>query len=239
MNHFLPVDYEYRAAVALNNMAIAMANRFCYDQALETLRGAAFAMKCATPHSTGASDSTLRTISNRLLHAYDWVSQPQVSPRRVPIRVIPPDEAIRFAHFHLHTNLPVMFMVRIEPHDLTSTNDDDQEYDLSTAIVLYNISVALLCKAKIENQPDRAIDFYMNAFDLLGTCHWLLHRLLDNAGRDKYLEMPSEIGISSTVLRVVFQTLKTFGSIPKIPQRSSQLPWPLRRADCASLDRVE
>jgi hypothetical protein len=206
------MDYEYKAAVSLNNMAISMANRCCYDQALETLRGAAFAMKCVTPHSTGANETALQIISNRLLNAYHCQSQTQIPTLRAPVCLISQDETIRFANVHMNTSFPALFLVRIELNDLTS-NYNELDLGLPTAIVLYNISVVLLLKAQTETQADQAISFYKNAIDLLGICHRLLHALLDEAGIDHCLGMPSEIGMASTVLKVVFQTLKSFGSV--------------------------
>jgi len=189
-------------------MAIGMIDRSCFEQALETLRGAAFAFKCATKITT-ATDVDIQIVSNRLEYAYHCVAEPQISEKRAAIQVISQDKAICFAQSDLNAEIPMIPVVRIEAND--SSSFGDQEHGSTTAIIIYNMAVASFCQSQCEKRANHASRLYRSAIELLGLCHQLLQAVLDEANCDNYLSMPLEIGLSSLSLKVLFHALKALG----------------------------
>ena len=208
------MQYEYRVAVAHNNMAIGMIERACYQQATETLRCGAVALHTlATEIKSGStavakqSNSKQMAIQTMLEQAHRNAANPEVACCRVSTEVISHDAALSSADRDLRTDHSSYLLIRIET---TDTFPGTSDYSLVSGILLYNLAIVSLCQAKTERWIDRALKYHDTAITFLKYSHSLFNAMLYEACLSP-LTRSSEIGISAIVLHSLVQSLEAIG----------------------------
>lgn len=186
--------FEYRAALALNNMAIAMMERSCCEQAFETLRDATVVMKQAlrddnisetSADQQGRHLDALQTIYTKLEQAYRRAAKPIPSKNTFNIRVLS-DEA----NFDMALLLPLSQPQRDTQgrqdafHPLIRINTDEHlqptdksVVDLITTIILFNLAVVSLCHPRNGVKRSSAKKRRADAISILNVCRELLTSL--------------------------------------------------------------
>lgn len=155
-NHF-----AFRAAIALNNMAVTMMERQCYRQGLETMKSAVSAFKLSTgcvkisarpnvpSDDAAAADNQRRAILVLLKQANRRSSKPQKSHlHSMPLRVVTQSgqslaattsNAMTPSASSQHT------LIRLETTDDLDLLETDS--DLTAAVILFNFAVSYLFRA--------------------------------------------------------------------------------------------
>ena len=163
-------EFEFRASVALNNAAVSMMERSCCRQAFETLKAAAFATKAVQAACARNADLsfdraqdiqkiTRMKLLEKLKRADRLMSRPSPMPLAIPINVFPHDATpssifltgadIRHTDHSERVVLNQEFclnMIRIETANVDLW--DEQEWDLLTAIIVFNFAVSYICYSK-------------------------------------------------------------------------------------------
>lgn len=147
---------EYRAAIALNNMAVTMMERRCYRQAFETFKDAVTAMKLSTPTFTGQQNQSI--IFESLKKAHQRSSHPVISSNEILLTIvslshhdarplIPQD----FSAPSSSSCCPMFSLIRIDDVDLLEDSDkidsENGSNTLATLVTIYNFGIANLCRA--------------------------------------------------------------------------------------------
>jgi len=148
---------EYRAAIALNNMAVTMMERRCYRQAFETFKDAVTAMKLSTPTFTGQQNQSI--IFDSLKKAHQRTSRPVISSQEILLTIVslsyhdarpltPQDFS---APSFSSSCCPMFSLIRIDDVDLLEDSDktdpENGSNTLATLVTLYNFGIANLCRA--------------------------------------------------------------------------------------------
>ena len=156
-----PVDFDWRAAVALNNAGVAMMERSCCRQAFETFKSAAYATKVSYYRKSdigsgdmqGYDDEVRCKVLSKLQRSDRLASRPKPSPLPVAINVYSHD----VIHYSTCVNIndkrtatkgnfgDPLTLIRIETADVEVW--DEREPDFLTAIVIYNFGVACCCQS--------------------------------------------------------------------------------------------
>lgn len=208
------MQYEYRVAVAHNNMAIGMIERACYQQATETLKCGAVALQTLAADIKSGSvtvakqrSSKQMAIQGMLEQAYRNAANPEVAFCRVSTEVISHDAALGSADRDLRKDHSTYLLIRIETTDTFPVTSD---YSLISGILLYNLAIASLCQAKTERWIDRALKYHDTAITFLRYSHSLFNAMLYEACLSP-LTRASEIGISAIVLHSLVVSLEAIG----------------------------
>jgi len=164
-------EFEFRASVALNNAAVSMMERSCCRQAFETLKAAAFATKAVQAACARSADlsfdraqDTLEITRLKLLEklkrADRLMSRPSPMPLAIPINVFPHDatpssifltsaetrQCIHHSERIAQNQKFCLNMIRIETANVDLW--DEREWDLLTAIIVFNFAVSYICYSK-------------------------------------------------------------------------------------------
>lgn len=151
-------QFQLRAALALNNMAVRMMERCCYKQAFNTLEDAALLLQNVSSTETEDRDHVQQQhLRSTLERAQKRVLSPEKSLRYIPLRVlshckiIAPLSSAVFNHLSPRTVLLRNYycFVRFDVDNDTSLLDRE-EFELPTACIIYNLAVASLCQAQCE-----------------------------------------------------------------------------------------
>lgn len=164
---------EFRAALALNNMAVSMMERSCCEQAFETLRDAAVMIRS----SLGSSFESACTATTACKAAVDerkklaLQAKMEEANRRAanpifsacpssfpPLKVISDDaafyvescDAIISNASSSFSSTRIMIQISTD-HSNFSSFDDCREADFYASIILFNLAIASLCKATNNN----------------------------------------------------------------------------------------
>ena len=156
-----PVDFDWRAAVALNNAGVAMMERSCSRQAFEMFKSAAYATKVSYYRNSDIGSGDMQGYDNevrckmlsKLQRADRLASRPKPAPLPFPINVYSHD----VIHYSTCVNINdkrtaktgsldyPLTLIRIETADVEVW--DEREPDFLTAIVIYNFGVACCCQS--------------------------------------------------------------------------------------------
>jgi len=206
-------SFEYRAAVALNNMATSMIEHGCYQQAVDTMKDAAVAMQTlAAPEeekSEWQRQQPREMIKRMLDNAQYCKANPAVANHYVQVRVVSHDVAFRQAHLYLEKCHLVHCMIRIEAQELFL---DEQDLHLPSAIILYNLALACFCQAKNDLTLEQAVKHQSNAITFLRYSLLLLKRRLETE-RVITLNLSSEVGVAVMVLQELVISLVVTGQM--------------------------
>jgi hypothetical protein len=151
---------NYRSAIALNNMGVALVEQRAYRQGLDTLKDAISVMKKSVlyPLSRLPSSVSITTLhaDAKVERAIKRMSKPQPVPSSLGVAVISYDgpssyqsstDIVRSGE----TASPFTFPIRIEATDFESLKDP--ECDMQSAIMVFNLGVAHLCMSKLAKSP--------------------------------------------------------------------------------------
>jgi len=218
-------DFEYKASLALNNMAITMIERSCYGQAYETLKDATFALAAAsralvseyTGDNQSHSSSSALEVQTRLQAAYIRSAHPDPSPLRLfPINVISLNSRVKSADFSFKAiteQVRVQTLIRVDSNDTELLENMEECFDLSSAIILYNYAIVSLAQADViaRRSKRRSKALKESAIKLLTLSGDLLSRLYE-ACEESYI-LSRVIFISATLLQTLSQTLLSAGQV--------------------------
>lgn len=223
-NSVLSSDFEYKASLALNNMAITMIERSCHGQAYDTLKDAAFALAAASrafgSECTGddqSHSSSALEVQKRLQAAYIRSAQPDPSPILFfPINVMSHNNRVKSTDFSfkaMSEQVRVHTLIRVDSNDTELLENMDEYFDLSSAIILYNYAIASLAKANAMAQRSkrRSKALKESAIKLLTLSGDLLSRLYE-ACEESYI-LSRIIFISAALLQMLSQTLLSAGQV--------------------------
>lgn len=149
-------EFLYRAALALNNMAVTMTSQGCYEQAFETLKDAVITLKIALglPTSDHVGANT-RSIQIKLQQANIRLARPELCAPVVHIRVITTDDAFDSTNHlaHRQPHLICEESLVTKPHYLVrictenACLSESHFFDFFTVIILFNLAaVSLICQ---------------------------------------------------------------------------------------------
>jgi hypothetical protein len=161
--------YEFKAAVHLNNTGVALLQRRCYSQAIETLRDAVAIMKIVCARSEGlqapvflqGKECSGADIPINLHEAAQRMANPQASTVEVPVKVslqalsddsglqallegltaISPLQDVQMGSLALTSN--VAHFLRIEPADFEIPSEKDAV--IVSSVIIYNFGMAYRC----------------------------------------------------------------------------------------------
>lgn len=220
---------EYRAAVALNNMAVAMMERSCYEQAFETIKDAALTMQLLytiEPLVRSSMISSEQTpyqhdIQTKLQRAYHRAANPVLSAISSKVRVVSDDAAFNSANIGLkglqtlsgssHRMKQTAILISSDHLGLL----DRQDFALTISIILFNVSTASQCFALNIGSGILAIMLHREAMNLLLACRDILDvLLLENMGN--LISMQQVVFIASFVLKALVQALRMCGRTAEI-----------------------
>jgi hypothetical protein len=179
---------DHRAAIALNNMGVALLERRAYRQGMETLKDAIFVMKRVlqppsissqgvgkTPHPTSYAEAKIYRASKRM-------ANPRPVPSDVSIDVA--SQCSTFSHrsysgsvLHGGSSSPLSAPLRIEATDLVAL--DNRDSDLESSIMLYNFGLAHRCMAKFAKTP---IKLQEGALKLFNMAYFVFATLSEHEG---------------------------------------------------------
>lgn len=203
-NTSITTPSAYRAALALNNMAITMVERCCYGQAYRTFKDAAFAMKVASQTLRKGTPDEKHSVCRMVRQANHRAANPKLSVFYVDVNVVShdgtvnPEEIIR-ADPSSHT----VKLIRIEPSDGDLVESDKS--DLATAIVLYNFSTVYLWQSWHADNAERAFKLHAGAVKLLKMSSNILGMLYE-ACDDTYI-IPHVVFSLTILFRTLVQAL--------------------------------
>ena len=181
---------ECKAAVALNNMAVTMMERSCYDQAYATLRDAAAATKLLLESaSSGNNAQSIETqISVKIEQANHRAAKPDACTQKVPVHGLWDDTDFckersdfalqRFGSSKIYFDIGGITtnenftggytMIRIGEEHL------ERDFALATCCILFNLSVATIVQAQIANSTTLAVKLKHGGVAILLVCQDLL-----------------------------------------------------------------
>jgi hypothetical protein len=140
MTEFIDHPFEWKAAIALNSLAIKMIKGSCYQQAAETIHDAmhVFEMVSSSQRPRQHDDEIVQTLENDNRRIFN---PEQVSPVPVPVSIkVIQHEDVAEGVFQANAAPDGYSVIKIEYGDILP-----QE---AFAIFLYNSAVCLLCQAK-------------------------------------------------------------------------------------------
>jgi len=221
---FLSSRFEYRAALALNNMAITMMERRCYRQAFETFKDAVAAMKVARlsveedDNSSEQRESvfgslrkanqrSFRPKASRTVHAWTVVSHncghlEWILPS-FEVSSSPKNNTNTIMHFHL---------IRLDDADIFGSDDEELlQSDVLTIIMLYNFGMSYLCLAQTTSSTSAASKFRQGALKLLTLCRNLL--AVQYEGCEDMFVLPRLLYLSALILQTLRQAFLVSGNV--------------------------
>lgn len=214
--------FEYRAALALNNMAVAMMERSCCEQAFETFRDATVVMKQAFRDDNTSEPRTdhqgrhlaMQSIHTKLEQAYRRAAKPIPSKKTFNIRVLS-DEA----NFDMALLAPLTQPQRDTQsrqdafHALIRINTDEHlqpteksVVDLITTIILFNLAVVSLCHPRNDVKRSSAKKRRADAISILNVCRELLTSLYYDHAENPILRRTISV-LTTVVLYELVQAL--------------------------------
>lgn len=199
-------QYERRAAIALNNMAVSMMERCCYRQGFETFKEAVAVMRLSVQCPT----RNRRNVLKMLKRADQRSSKPSISMIFLHIRTVFSDAFQR----PIDSPESLFSLIRIDSDDGALLEDEHENAsDLFTIIMLYNLGISYLCRAKCCNDETYSIaaGFRSAGTRILELCRDLLMTQYENC-EDPFLLLPL-IFISTLVVEVLVQTLRASGRV--------------------------
>jgi len=217
-------QFEISAAIALNNMAVAMMERQCFRQAFATFKSSIHAMnggkqKSQDQEKESSDDINYRRsrIIGKLKEACRCTSRPESIPCFVPLNVVAHDDTfVQGVDSDEHDDDEVdcapsssLSLIKIDTHDV---DDVDLYPDLTMIIVLYNFAVSYLCRAEAayeeEGSQARATKLQDEAIRLLQFCRGFLSRQYAECDGDDPLRLSRLISLLSILLKTLIQTLQ-------------------------------
>jgi hypothetical protein len=163
MNH----QFDYKAVLFLNNLAISMTERACYKQAYATLRNASDVYKILVIRHNDEQQQhkACKVINDTLNRSLERMCNPVQSARRMPLHVV--------SHDHQAEGLNTSnVMIRINDTEHYDLLDDDSKVPLlPLVIVFYNLAV-LGASLAIDNVKirDSSNKFLGLSFQLACNC---------------------------------------------------------------------
>jgi hypothetical protein len=210
--------FEYRAAIALNNMAISMLERSCYNQAFATLQDAVSAVKLAVKPHRDCNDQ--QRVTKILEDANCRASRPDVSSRAIALTVVSHDAGPSSTDSppqKLSTS--ATSVIRIETDDVDLLESED--YELTTAILLYNLGCAYLCLAHISDNSSLARKQQGAGMKLLKVSRSLLARQY-NSCEDPFL-MCYVVCLNILLLQTLVQASQSSRQLKEVNAYASAL----------------
>jgi hypothetical protein len=166
---------DYRGAIALNNMGVSLLEQRAYRQGLDTLKDSIVLMKRVFHQQSTPLPSTMPMYSTsnvdaKVEQANKRMANPQAAPSVLSIGVVSYDGP-SFYHSTIDSVLkvgsasPFAFVpIRIETADFDT--QEDQDHEMESAILLYNLGIAHLCVSKLANSPDKPQELALSLFNL-------------------------------------------------------------------------
>jgi len=208
-------QFQLRAVLALNNMAVRMMEQCCYKQALNTLEDSAFLLQNVSSSPTKDRDHIEQQhLRLPLERAQKRLASPEKSLRYIPLRILShckiaaPLSSAVFNHLSPRTVLLRNYycFIRFDV-DLDASLLDHEEFELPTACILYNLAVASLCQAQCERDSvsqgelfsEEAHRLGQKAIHVLKYAQSFLETIIANEEKDIFdcLETQSIDGMSS------------------------------------------
>ena len=228
---FLSSRFEYRAALALNNMAITMMERRCYRQAFETFKDAVAAMKVARLSVEKADDSSEReSVLGFLRKANQRSFRPNAS------RSVQAWTVVSHNCGHLEWILPSFeassspkdnnnnsssnnnnimmhfYLIRLDDADIFGSDDEELlQCDVLTIIMLYNFGMSYLCRAQTTSSTSAASKFRQGALKLLTLCRNLLAVQYESC--EDLFVLPRLWYLSAIILQTLRQAFLVSGNV--------------------------
>lgn len=176
------ISREFQTAIALNNHGVAMLERHQLQQAMSTFKDAALILKMVSsrhgPRDSSIDvDSIFRTATQRL-------ANPQYkSHGSIGFETISSTEQLLPTIYGICYNGPqprIARPIRFEEHDIECMSDED--CDVESAVVLYNLSICHLCMSEICRGSRQKL--LAGARKLLSVVHLLLASRLEEQDYD-------------------------------------------------------
>jgi hypothetical protein len=152
MNH----QFDYNSILFLNNCAITMMERCCYEQAYATLRNAADVSKILIHCHDPKLSSEL--INDKLNQSLQRLSNPARSNTTLPLNVVTHNQDGPTCTLPNTSNRPAV-VIRIDDTDHFDLLDDHEVPRLLMAIVFYNNAV--VSTHYLDNDPEYHADKYL------------------------------------------------------------------------------
>jgi len=152
-------DRAYRAAIALNNVAVDLLEKQCDMQALETFQDALALMKILTSKKNSEDLSHVSAVEQKVRKASERVSKPTRLKRNRPgmtFTVLSDDDDCRAAMDGIsygespsgktaaHPSATHALLIRIEVYGTEGISPSQRDADLDSAIILQNFGLSYL-----------------------------------------------------------------------------------------------
>jgi hypothetical protein len=231
-NHFPLPHFEYNAALFLNESAVTMMQRSCFEQAIDTLRDATCIMSQLGGLEEESSTPLHPQIVNTMItQATARLSQPEPCFPSVPVTVVthqlrPPKAA------HLARQESNYTLIRIIETNHGDLLDESKAPELPLAIAVYNLAVANLCSTRPQSKPLSTLDDLQRqryAFELL-ILSSKLSRACYEESRDVFV-WHRALNLTGLMLQTLVQALESHGQSEHALMFSSSLQY-FRGAAC-------
>jgi hypothetical protein len=198
-------QFQFRAAIALNNMAITMLERSCHHQAFLTLKDAVKVLMEASQQTT-----QLEQVHEMIKQANRRASKPEKASHFAPIMVVSHDVTFISLDFALRQDRSAVTntFIRIDTDDTDSLESHNQDPCLVVAILVYNFGVATL-RAKKKDQDEDTVLKFDKGINILKPALNLLARAYEEG--DDPFTMLSTLVISTIILKTLAHALEARG----------------------------
>jgi hypothetical protein len=169
-------ENEYRAAIALNNVGVALLRRRLYREAVVTFKDAMILLP-TTMADRAANESPLNAVHelNTVLHrAYQRISLVPNSPQPDDFQIVVVSSQQDPAELYdeLADESAVQFCINIDP--LTDDDWDDDRYDIDACTMIFNSGVTHVCYAMAMTNARAAFEALKGGMALFRTGESLL-----------------------------------------------------------------
>lgn len=194
---------EHRVAVALNNMAVALQERSCEKQALETFQDALSLMKIASRAPGTAPTCDVDAMINK---AFQSFAKPKPCKGQTCLSFTSlPDDADFSAALKCVSNGCNSLLIRIEEYG--SEHSSQRDLDLDCAIMLQNFGLSSLCHS--YSVPQSAQKLRNNACQLLQLSHTIISQQASSECNDEDLMQKTffvALVITKSLAQALFST---------------------------------